>query len=310
MSSMAPSIPAPKFVKRVHHVVPAGWQKRFRGADANGKDEPGPHYKNVLDGKCDGPVGPGRRMSEQYANIVFDDFYRPSDAIEDRLSLVESEAMNALDSVITTSTIRVGRKIDLAFFLALQAVRYPDRYSTRLDLGRLLAIALKDVSLYPDAAALNAHLRVSGLLPGASVTPAEFSGLATSNNLAAELDEILKSHGYEPHYNVGLVLDAALPLAEHLLGLDWQLVKAAKPSFILSDRPMPTQNLGYQFSLGISASLALRFKKADQPPDDSDIPARAPRGQFEINEINNEGSEPRPNVDLRPWSVDSEPLSA
>ncbi len=286
---MPPLIPPPKFEKRIHHVVPQGWQRRFRGTDSNGNTEPGPYYKNILSGQCLGPIGPGNRMAKEYANIVFDEFYRPSDAVEDRLSVAETRGINALSNVIALSRIAPGDKVDLAYFLALQACRYPELYEQRLDLGRYLAVVLEDTSKFADVYALNNHLRISGMLPGASITQAEFARLSAASpaQRAAELDTILASHGYDAHFNIGLVLAGALPVGEHLLGLDWDLMAASAPTFILSDRPMPARNMGYNFSVGLSATLGLRLSKPAQPVDDRDIIAR-PAQQTEIDAVNRE----------------------
>lgn len=66
--------PPPKFVKSSHHVVPVLWQRRFAAGG-----EPGPYYLNVQTGKALKPQGPGDKMAEEYVNIAFDEFYRPSD---------------------------------------------------------------------------------------------------------------------------------------------------------------------------------------------------------------------------------------
>lgn len=92
--------PPPKSVHKYHHVVPVGWQRKFAAPN-----EVGPFYKNVLTGGLTGAVGPGHKMSEQYANIVFDEHYRPTDSLEDRLGKIETKAFPALERLISTPSL-------------------------------------------------------------------------------------------------------------------------------------------------------------------------------------------------------------
>jgi hypothetical protein len=248
--------PAPKFCKRVHHVVPVAWQRRFAAPGL-----PGPFYKNVLNGRTTGPEGPGSKMSEEFANIVFDAFYRPSDELEDELGVIETKTMPLFDRMIGASALDPQGRVVLAYFLAIQACRYPELFAGRLDLGRFLAIALKDASTMSDAAAMNAYLR-DGYLPGADFSAADFERLkaAPRDALAAELDTVLGAHGYEEFFNPALVIAGALPIAERLLGLEWDLIATKDPSFILSDRPIPAK-LGEGFSLGLSANFGVLVRQ-------------------------------------------------
>jgi hypothetical protein len=232
-------------------VVPAAWQRRFAYPG-----DPGPYYRDLLTGKSLPAQGPGDKMSEQYANIVFDEYFRPSDKLEDRLSVIETRAIRSLDRTITTSIIDRDARVDLAYFLAIQACRYPEHFQRRLDFGKYLAISLQDVASCPDVATVNRNLQSTGLLPGAAITSEEFEKLkaASESSLAEEIDNILALHGYEAYFNAELVIAAALPAAEHLLALQWHLIKSDVPAFILCDRPMPMQ-IGYAFDIGLSASL-------------------------------------------------------
>ena len=228
-------------------------------------------------------------MSAEYANIVFDDYYRPSDALEDELAVNETKAIRALDRVIGSSEIGPDEHVDLAYFLAIQACRYPEHYSRRLDLGRYLAVALRDWSIYPDAAALNGFLIQSGLLPGASFSDVEFEQLRSTpdDRLDTQLEMILTAHGYEAYFNSSLVIAAAMPVAEHLLALRWELLKTPTANFILSDRPMPL-SIGCGFSLALSSELGLRVSRLATPVTkiESIKAQAAPSG--EVDRINGE----------------------
>lgn len=273
-----------KIIKRKHHVVPVSWQDRFS------PDWPksGAYYKNISTKKCYGPVGPGNKMMEEYANIVFDKNYRPSNQVEDRLGEIETKSGHFFKRIIETGSINSRDKVDLAYFLAIQACRYPELYESRLEVGKLLAIVLKDSKNFNDEIELNQYLTNTALFPGATISKEEFSRLinASKDRLVAELDEILIAHNYEPSFNKNLVLDAALGAAEHLLGLEWNLIVSSDPAFILSDRPMP-KTIGYDFSLGLSAKLGLACYFPHNPVTDATIIGRSPRNG-EIDKINTE----------------------
>jgi hypothetical protein len=276
--------PPPKSVHKNHHVVPVGWQRKFASPN-----EVGPFYKNVLTGGLTGAIGPGQKMSERYANIVFDERYRPTDSLEDRLGKIETKALPALDRLISTSSLDHEGRVDIAYLLAIQACRYPELFERRLDLGRMLAIAIKDAAGLPDAAAMNRMLQEKGYLPGANFTPADFVRLtnASPEQLAEQVDQVLSAHGYEHFYNPHLVVDAALPIAGNLLGLEWQLLKSDEPAFILSDRPMPYKIEDDGFSLGMTANFGLKVQRPAAKVSDGPIVARAAK-RAEIDAINHD----------------------
>ncbi len=275
--------PAPKFEKKHHHVVPVLWQTRFKAPG-----DPGPYYLNVKTGHIVPPQGPGHKMAEPYANIIFDESFRPSDALEDHLGTLENKMVVGLDRLIAVGELDSDARVDVAMLMAVQACRYPEKFKTRLDLGKYLAIALADYRSCPDAVALNRALQATGILPGARITDEEFIRLrrAQESQLSTELENILVAHGYEAHFNPRLVITAAHQVANHLLGLEWTLLHSSAPSFILSDRPVPSK-IGYSFSIGLSASYALKLSKPATPViDATTYPRLATTG--EISQINAE----------------------
>lgn len=262
--------PIPKFEKKHHHIVPVLWQKRFKAPG-----DPGPYYLNVKTGQQLPPQGPGNKMSEEYVNIIFDDFFRPSDALEDHLGTLETKMVAGLDRCIATSELDDDARVDVAMLMAVQACRYPENFQSRLDLGKYLAIALADYKSCPNAVALNRVLQTNGILSGARITQEEFARLQSKqeSELATELESILTAHGYEAHFNPELVIAAAPRVANHLLGLKWTLLHSPTPSFILSDRPVPSK-IEYGFSIGLSASYALKLNKPVFPVMDGTISAQ------------------------------------
>jgi hypothetical protein len=275
--------PAPRFEKKMHHVVPKAWQRKF-----SAPTDPGPYYKNVLTGECLPAQGPGDKMAELYANIVFDEHFRPTDKLEDTLSSKETKFFPSLDRMIATSVMDTTARIDVAYLLAVQACRYPEHFARRLDLGRYLAIAIRDCATLPNVAALNKRLQDDGLLPGANFTEAEFTRLsnASAAQREAELDVILATYGYESFYNPELIMQGALPVAEQLLGLEWKLIQSSQPAFLLSDRPMPAK-IEHEFSVGLSATIGLRaHRPTNLVKDGENHPV--PATQQEIDAINRE----------------------
>lgn len=273
--------PKPKFEKVNHHVVPGLWQRRFAAPG-----DPGPYYLNVKTGQTLNAQGPGEKMSEQYVNIVFDEFYRPSDAFEDRLSKLEAKIVRGLDSLLVTGVMNDSARVDIAMLLALQSCRYPERFSELLDYGKYLAVALTDYRSSPSATVLNGTLRSTDMLAGASLTEAEFNRLqaAREQDLTDELSHILQLHGYEAHFNANLIINAAQQVAGHLLGLHWKLLHSTTPKFILSDRPVPSPTL-YSFSVGLSASYGLILSMPETPVTDGQILPQ-PATQSDIETIN------------------------
>ena len=225
-------------------------------------------------------------MSEPYANIVFDEFYRPSDVLEDRLATLESKVVRGLDSLDKAGVMDDNARVDIAMLLALQACRYPEKFVDRMDLGKYLAIALSDIKSFPNAAAFNGMLRISGMLAGASITDAEFIDLqrAPNDGLEDELKNILEFHGYEAHFNPSLIIAAAPQVANHLLGLNWKLIKAPHPAFILSDRPVPIP-MNYDFRIGLNGSYGLVLNLPTKPVTEGAIHAQVAT-QTEIDEVN------------------------
>ncbi|BAQ45829.1 DUF4238 domain-containing protein [Methylobacterium aquaticum] len=273
--------PKPKFEKKDHHVVPKLWQKRFKAVG-----DVGPYYLNIITGEKLGPVGPGVKMSEVYVNIVFDEYFRPSDELEDSIAKIEDKAVEGLDYLIANGEIDDKSRCDIAMLLALQACRYPERFADRMELGKYLAIALKDFKNLSNVSELNSAIAQTGMLPGASFTEAEFARLkgADEASVSHELDDILALHGYEAHYNPGLIISATTTVASHLLALEWKLVHSPTPAFILSDRPVPMQ-VGYGFFVGLTASYGLKITKPVETVATGKICSQE-ASEPEIDEIN------------------------
>jgi hypothetical protein len=196
---------APKFEKKVHHIVSAGWQRRFFFRDRFGALGRTGFYKDIRAGPVVGPMGPGDKMSEKWANIVFDDRFRPSDAIEDWCSTIETSCMRTIDNIAAARRIGFAELGDVARWLALQSCRYPHLYQSRLDLGRYYTILIGDAHCFADLNAFKEYLATNGVPSNCYPDDAEFAHI---RNLAPELREqtinaVLTGHGYEWFFNKG-----------------------------------------------------------------------------------------------------------
>jgi hypothetical protein len=99
--------------------------------------------------------------------------------------------------------------------------------------------------------------------------------------------ETLTYYGFpEFFFNVQLVIDGAAGIAEHILGLEWQLIEAAAPSFILSDSPMPTHDLGYSFRVGLTDRFAVKTAHSATPVQSNTVVVARLGSDSEIVAIN------------------------
>lgn len=274
---------APKFEKRVHHVVPKFWQKHFSDSS-----KPGPYYRNTLDGRNLGPVGPGDKMSGEYVYLIFDEYFRPSDELEDRISRQEEKCSNGLRRLISGNKLDSEAQIDIAYLLALQACRYPETLCHFMDLGRFLAIVLGDCSQFQSARELNKTISKSGILNGAFFSDEDFARLrsAEPNNITMQVNSLLEVQGYEDFYNPLFILKGAVKVAEQILCFKWTLLERTNEDFILSDRPVPT-SLKYDFEVALTPDFALKLSKPCGVRSEADIFPRKITDQ-EVRRINRE----------------------
>ena len=160
---------------------------------------------------------------------------------------------------------------------------------TRLDLARFFAVALGEATRFPSVQDFNRWLESNGLR-GAPLSQDDFQALVSSpaDKRAATIDALLQAHGYESYFNPSLVIGAVLKVAEHISALDWQLVEAPTPSFVLSDTPMPTRDLGHSFCVGLTDRFGLRTAYPVTPVRDDTIVVARPADAQEIVAINAE----------------------
>jgi Protein of unknown function (DUF4238) len=276
----------PDWKKKLHHVVPVSWQKRFSAPAYPGC----PFYKCVVNGRTSGPIGPGTKMAVQFGNILFDKKGFPIDQLEDRLAREETKLTPVLDRVLSTGRIEQANRPDISRLLAIQACRYPEVFRERLDPGKLLAIELLKIKDFTDAAHFNLHLQRNPKYAAAStsISQHEFSHLAslTCEQLKEAIEYLVNDHFQsEEGLNPNSVIDGADPIGVWLAKLEWILLESAQPSFILSDRPVPL-SLMEPFSLGLGARYALMVN-TNSAASVGPVTAR-PANQNEVDAVNQE----------------------
>ena len=179
----------------------------------------------------------------------------------------------------------------MAVLLALQALRYPHLFPTRLDLARFFAVALGEATRFPSVRDFNQWLE-SNFLRGAPLSQEDFHALVNSaaDKRAGTIDALLQARGYESYFNPSLVKGAetVVKTAEHISAPDWKLVEATTPSFVLSDTPMPTRDLGHSFCVGLTDRFGLRTANPATPVRDDTIVVARPADPQEIAAINAE----------------------
>ena len=133
---------------------------------------------------------------------------------------------------------------------------------SRLDLGRYLAIMLGEAHRFDDPESFREYLAAHGVIPSiCNPSDAEFAHLQVRTpELERTVDALLTSHGYEPFYNKGLVLQGAFPMGSVLANYEWELLRAQAPGpwFILSDRPVPDR-FDCPFATALTYDFAVRI---------------------------------------------------
>ena len=103
--------------------------------------------------------------------------------------------------------------------------------------------------------------------------------------IGGEIDDILSRNGYEVDFNISISLDAAPSTAAVIWSLSWDLVHTAANDFILSDRPLPEQAIGFTFSVPLTSNIAILLSRPVDIPSTTDLIPRPAQVQ-DVNRIN------------------------
>lgn len=198
-------------------------------------------------------------MHQDYLYTIFDDQWNPSDALENALSMVESDDAKLFQRLHTPGyTSTESDRGHLCRVLALQATRHPDilRRTVRRcrDLAKVLA-DVHDLSLDEFKAQMNEF----------AVCEADARDFyiqlrsRTKGLLAAELAELNELSPQSPQLPEQDALRAMPLVVSHLRQMElWLLDSPASEAFVLGDTPIPQSQLQSGFSVPLSRSLAVR----------------------------------------------------
>lgn len=248
---MASKLP-PKSEKKKQHFLPRSWMRRF--ADADG-------HVYGYDGGQLRPVAVADIMAGDWIYTVFDEWWRPSDRLEDTLAKYEGWG-NILFEQLHKSTDEPAPEqwSRLLQFMALTVCRHPDVMARAHQLGKDYALALAAVSEYSDYDDFAETLKTKF---GECPTESEFELLKCAGpdalfNAAVAIDEMQPQDPALPEQSS---LEAVDLVHKALQNMDIELMDVPSgESLFLSDCPLPTRFLANGFSVPLSSSLALIAK--------------------------------------------------
>jgi hypothetical protein len=254
-SDMPDPIP-PRSVKKNQHYVPRCWLARFAGRDGR--------VAAIQDGVLMPQVSVDDIMSGDWIYTVFDEWWRPSDRVEDALSGVERAAGVLFEALHASRDPPTDQQwVDLCTFLALTACRYPEVMRRGHLRSKEMAWQLADVDAQPDRDSFLASIksRFGVELPPGIYEPLVNKGLSALLQEAGEIESLSPQDQRLPEQislqAVNLVANAIV--VQNLFLLDAPPGK----SFVLSDRPLPTRDLSDGFSVALSRTLAFLALPSD-----------------------------------------------
>ncbi|HEV7254144.1 MAG TPA: DUF4238 domain-containing protein, partial [Mesorhizobium sp.] len=239
----------PKFDKRNHHYIPQFWLRGFR-------DSKRQLFARI--GNDIRVVSPAKMMQIDWLYTLFDDQWRPSDALEDALSGAEAHQAQLLKRLQAPGYIpTVEDKAQLCAFLGLQSSRHPDVLRRGLSLAREFATLLAGVHGH-SAEEFLALVGRYGIHRSEGEYLYERAASRSKEQLAGELADVLALSPQSPHLPVQDAIRAAPQIEAAIANMQLCLLDATPPSaFVLGDTPIPQSDLGQGFSVPLSRSLAV-----------------------------------------------------
>jgi len=239
----------PRSVKENQHFVPRSWISRFAGE--NGR------LVGLQDGTIQHQVSVADIMSEHWLYTTFDEWWRPSDRIEDALAEVEGGAKDLFDALTASKLMPTDEQwVKLCRFLALTACRHPDTMRRGHQRAKEMAWALADADTHPDAASFFAHIRSRF---GVDLPPDTYQRLLAQAlpDLIAEAESIQNMTPWDPRLPEQISLEAVDLVAKRIITCNMILLDAPPgTNYVLSDRPMPAKDALIGFTVPLSRSLA------------------------------------------------------
>jgi hypothetical protein len=266
---------APKFEKQNHHYVPQFWQRGFR-------DSTGQLYART--GGNVRIVSPKTIMQVDWLYTIFDGQWRPSDALEDALSVIEGQDAQLLQRLNAPGYVPTADdEAQLCALLGLQASRHPDVLKRGHNLSREFGELLASVHDHSLEAFQDLTARQGMTLADAKDYYVMLKA-RTKEQLAEELADLLQLSPQSSQLPVQDAIRAAPQIEAAIAGMQLCLLDATPPSvFVLGDTPIPQSDLGRGFSVPLSKSLAVIATPAGVAK--SPITRRVAI-QLEVDEIN------------------------
>lgn len=246
------------FTKRTHHFVPQFWLKRFSDS------------KNRIFAR--GPAGvyqvsSKNIMQQDWLYTVFDKNWNPSDSLEDSLSKLECQAAPLLNKLCDPNTAPIASdRIALCDFLALQACRHPDILNRGYRRSRELGKCFAEVHSFNGFEAFMKELAQFGITPDEAKPIYKNLLKASTEQLRLELEELNKMSAQNPQLPEQDALRAMPVISNSFRLMDFTLLDApASNVFVLSDTPLPQDNLIKGFSVPLSSHVAIIARPSLSP---------------------------------------------
>lgn len=264
--------PAPPFdpnVKKNQHYVPRLWQKRF----ANGSGTVFGRYHTTADpirDKKPGFAGKARQvsvdntMADDWIYTVFDNWWRPSNSLEDAISKDEARIAHVFDQITVSATqITADLRRDFCLAIGFAACRTPEIMARGHRRAKALASIFADIHSYSEKSSYLATIQTQF---GVVLSDAEYEKIhaRTREELTRESEWIHGLSPQDPNLPQQIALTGADIVARIIEGMELTLLEAIEPPyFVLGDTPLPDADLGLGFVVPISSKIALKAERKD-----------------------------------------------
>lgn len=247
----------PDFKKKKHHYVSKFWMRRFRDVNKQLWQWDGQNVERAATSKI---------MQIEWLYTVYDDWWRPSDSLENQLSKVEGNVARVYSEVETLQGADVQKLLpDLSQVLALQACRHPNILFASHRKVAILANLLADAPLHDSESSFVEEAKNLGV---PEVEAQEMYAVLSKMNpdeLAVEAEEVRLLSPQDPQLPMVEALHAWPDIATLLSKLSYEVLDApAGSTFVLGDTPLAQGRLGPrpEVQAQLSAGFIVPFTKS------------------------------------------------
>jgi len=249
MSPSFPAAPPPKSEKRNQHYVPRWWLRQFAADDGS---------LHALRGERTSVVGVGKIMNGDWIYNLVDEWWRPSDELEDALGPVENAASVAFQNLASAAADPEDWEVAISF-IAICVCRHPETMERMHVLGKEYGLFLGTVDDFQTEADFRAAaLQRFGADPGDGAYDALVA--APAEDREGAILSLIDMPPYDPRLPQTDALRAAGLIEGALTRMDRRLLRAPPgETFVFGDRPFPARDLTLGFTIPLSRSIALEF---------------------------------------------------